>query len=591
MSEIVLKGPIAELREREVRLLSEMADYLGALGQPDADADRQRFLDIAEDLREMFLMVVIIGEFNAGKSTFVNALIGANLLKVGVTPTTDTVQLIRYSDAHNTASRIRSESIEEWFHPHDFGKGVVFVDTPGTGSVFAKHEQVAKGFLHRSDLVIFLLNAKRAFAETEKLYLELAKSYGKKIILVVNQADLLDHHEYNQVLSFVRTQADELLDLRVEKPFMVSAKKYIAKERGDPNMIPAARGDWGMDELRRHLRSLFNQVDPAKQKLLAQLDMIRSTGDRYNGGVKSRLRLITQDVLQTAEIEKELGGQADSLTKQLDSTMGEIKKTLERVKQRGNEFIDKRFNPLTAIRGTNKEKLREEFVSQVVGDAIILIKSYSEQYVNAVVDGSRVYFRGVVERLNKIQAVLESESKSLDAATYADQRSALQTALNQANAHLLMVSDNTIMKQVEDSLESSQTAIIGSTATAILGLLTLLVSLAQGAAVGAVLGPVAILGGGAAAYFFYRKSITDAKAELEKRLTELEQKYRTELSELTRREQARMVQYGQGILNPITTQLKGLAQRYQEQSNQLDRFMKQADELTQAIKAVKEASD
>ena len=124
---------------------------------------------------------------------------GSSLLPVGITPTTEAIELIRYGDVPNRKPTLREDGIREWSHPNTGAPGVALVDTPGTGSVFQKHETVAKSFLHRSDLVIFVVSAKRALAETERLYLELAKNYGKKIILVVNQIDLLQPKEPTEV--------------------------------------------------------------------------------------------------------------------------------------------------------------------------------------------------------------------------------------------------------------------------------------------------------------------------------------------------------------------------------------------------------
>ena len=53
--------------------------------------DRRRLRDVAKDLGEMFFLVAVIGEFNAGKSTFINALIGDRLLPMGITPTTEAI--------------------------------------------------------------------------------------------------------------------------------------------------------------------------------------------------------------------------------------------------------------------------------------------------------------------------------------------------------------------------------------------------------------------------------------------------------------------------------------------------------------------
>ena len=69
MTSIVLEGPIADAREQEVRLLHEVADILGQMGA-DSAADRKRLQQNAADLQEMFFLVVVVGEFNAGKSTF-----------------------------------------------------------------------------------------------------------------------------------------------------------------------------------------------------------------------------------------------------------------------------------------------------------------------------------------------------------------------------------------------------------------------------------------------------------------------------------------------------------------------------------------
>src|SRR3954447_7477431 len=126
---MVLEGPIAELREREVRLLYDVAEYVGGMG-PEGANDKKRLLETAQDLREMFLMVVIIGEFNAGKSTFVNALLGEPILPMGITPTTDVIELVRYSPAKGSKPEMRGEAIREWHHPNTGASGVVIVDTP-----------------------------------------------------------------------------------------------------------------------------------------------------------------------------------------------------------------------------------------------------------------------------------------------------------------------------------------------------------------------------------------------------------------------------------------------------------------------------
>src|SRR5207249_108943 len=151
--------------------------------------------------------------------------------------------------------------------------------------------QTAKSFLHRSDLVIFVISAKRAFAETERLYLELAKNFGKKIIVVVNQSDLLSPKEQGEVKTFVQQQIDELLNLR-PPIFMVSAKKALQGEKSGGLLSGLVGGpgkdDYGMNAVREYLRQTFEQVPPAKQKLLAPLDLLRNIAARYRQQIQDK---------------------------------------------------------------------------------------------------------------------------------------------------------------------------------------------------------------------------------------------------------------------------------------------------------------
>lgn len=591
MAGIVLEGPLAELREREVKLLYDVAEYLNSLGS--AEEDRKRLLDSAADLKEMFLMVVIIGEFNAGKSSFVNALLGDPLLPMGITPTTDAIELIRYAPVKETSPKQRNDALREWYHPNTGAPGVVIVDTPGTGSVFAKHEQIAKSFLHRSDLVIFVISAKRAFAETERLYLDLARNYGKKIIIVVNQADLLEGREYQEVRDFVGKQIDELLDIR-PPIFMVSAKKSL---QGDKTAAPSssiARGDWGMDFVRDHLRQTFEQVPPAKQKLTAQIGLMENLAEKYRGTLGSRLNLVSGDTSQAEDIQRDVETHAASLDQQLTSTMIELHNILEDVRRRGESFIDERLKVLNALRGLDKEKISSDFEKQVVADAVTRLKNTSEAYVNSVVDGSRAYWRGVIDRLSKIEQILQAEGGALDAATYADQRAALQNALTTANAQLQSVSDQSVVENLQQTFNQNVRGFAISVTGVITGLVAFLLSAATGISAaqgltivfGVIFAPIALIGGGIGAAVYYNKATGDAKNQLSNSLKTLEDSYRTALTDLTSRERSRLLQYGKQILAPVFSQLHTLTARYRDQQSQLDNYLKQAQGLKAEIDAV-----
>lgn len=593
MQTIVLEGPLAALRESEIRLITDIAATLAEMGDVTAE-DRRRLLDVVTDLRDLFFLVVVIGEFNAGKSSFINALLGDDLLPVGITPTTEVIELMRYAEATTRTPQLREDGTREWVHPGVGAPGVAIVDTPGTGSVFQRHEVTAKAFLHRSDLVIFVISAKRAFAETERLYLELAKNYGKKIILVVNQIDLLQPREQDEVRRFIERQVEDLLDLR-PLLFMVSAKEALAARRtGTPSI-----GDpGGVEAVRAHLRGVFNQAPPAKQKLLAQLDMAEQVVRRIQKIVQGNADLVSADTAKVRDVERELEQQAVGLDAQLVTARAEIERVFEGVRQRGLSFIDANLSIRRLGRAPKRETLQAEFQNEVVGRALRDINDATSGYINAVVDQSRRYWRGIIDRLNQLRDLLEQELSGLDAGVYAEQRENLQEAIRIAEAELKSYSSGHIVGEMQHVFETNMSAFTASTAAALAGLIVaLLGAAAPGPLVGVAGGiaaaplalpavligaPLALVGGGLALRY-YRRISWQTKRDFNARIDQLEKTYREALSDLTQKERSRLTQYGKQVLTPIFSRLDVLARRYAAQQTALRDHLDQIATLRRGI--------
>lgn len=569
-----VEGALAALREREIAIFSEAAGTLVEMGET-ANADRKRLLDMAQDLRDLFFLVVVIGEFNAGKSTFINALLGDELLAMGITPTTEAIHIIRYGDQAVRKPDLRPDGLYEWRHPKTGAPGVALVDTPGTGSVFQKHEQTAKAFLHRSDLVIFVISAKHAFAETERLYLSLARDYGKKIILVVNQTDLLDPAERQQVRRFVERQVEELLDL---KPliFMVSAKEGLRAVRaGEADLH-------GIEAVRAHLRGLFNEAPPARQKLLAQISTAEKIIERYYDVSKNSADLVSADKHKLEDIQRELGQQSDGLSGQLAAARAQVDAVFESMRLRGLNFIDKHLSVRNLARPQSREVLQQQFQDEVVGRALRDVSDASSNYINALIDNSRSYWRGVIDRLNQLQRLLESELTGLDAGIYAEQREALQDAIRIAEAELKSYSTGQVIGEIEEGFRTNLNGFAMSAGATLVGLILLILGIgAPGPVVGigaAVLAlpatlvgaPVALVGG-VIALRYLRRVAADSKRELNIRVDALIKTYHQALDELTEKERNRLSQYGNQVLTPIFSRLKVLSERYGAQLTQINR--------------------
>src|SRR6185436_10462763 len=222
------------LSDDERRLLAEeralLGDLQAVLARLDVEAaDQETFLRSLRQLDELFLLVVV-GEFNAGKSAFINALLGQRVLEEGVTPTTTRIGLLKYGPVvHREAHESGLDVITA---PVEMLRDINIVDTPGTNAVLREHETLTREFVPRSDLVLFVTSADRPFTESERAFLQSIRDWGKKIVVVVNKIDILETEaDLQRVLAFVEQNAQQLLAVRPEV-FPVAARLALRAKTG-----------------------------------------------------------------------------------------------------------------------------------------------------------------------------------------------------------------------------------------------------------------------------------------------------------------------------------------------------------------------
>ena len=172
-------------------------------------------------LDELFL-IVVAGEFNAGKSALLNALLGEKALLEGATPTTSRVTLVKWGQ--QPAEQIVDEAFAIYTYPLPILKELNIVDTPGTNAVIRKHERLTDEFVPRSDLVLFITSADRPMTESERQFLERILNWGKKVVFILNKIDIFDDSaSLGEVQAFVIKHASALLGDAPDL-FPVSAK-------------------------------------------------------------------------------------------------------------------------------------------------------------------------------------------------------------------------------------------------------------------------------------------------------------------------------------------------------------------------------
>lgn len=182
------------------------------------------------------LLVTVMGEFNAGKSTFVNALLGEEVAPMGITPTTATINILKYGaerkgrvvylddtardvewkDVPALLKGLRAEEakrirVVEVLYPLETLQRVNVVDTPGLNSIHPEHEATARRFIAEADAVVWLFSVDQAAKATEGAALDKIKAEGKKILGVLNKIDRCTPEELEQIRAHVtRSVGDEL---------------------------------------------------------------------------------------------------------------------------------------------------------------------------------------------------------------------------------------------------------------------------------------------------------------------------------------------------------------------------------------------
>jgi len=337
------------LRE-ERRILNDVRTSLVRFGASDENiAPLERSI---EQLDELFLLVVV-GEFNAGKSAFVNALAGRMLMDEGVTPTTARVTTVRYEDIN-------------------------IVDTPGTNAVIREHEAITAGFVPRADLVLFVTSADRPFTETERAFLEQIRSWGKKIVIVINKIDILaGARELEEVRSYVADNARRLLGLTPEI-FAVSARAAFRAKTGEPQQWASS----GFEALESYIRRTLDSASRTRLKLLNPLGVGAALIERYAAAARERRAELSQDVALIEDVERQLDGYERDMAGGFDGRMAAVDNVLLEMERRGHDFFDDTMRIGRVIDLLNRSRMQEGFERQVVADAPQQI----ETRVTAVID-------------------------------------------------------------------------------------------------------------------------------------------------------------------------------------------------------------
>lgn len=417
------------LNRSEEDLLVDERSLLQRLGldlsRLEASTEDQRRLEQAQvQLDELFLLVVV-GEFNAGKSAFINALLGQSLLEEGATPTTVRVHRIHHGE---TISRtVQEADLEIIAAPVDWLREINIVDTPGTNAVIQRHQEITEDFVPRSDLVLFVTSADRPFSESERVFLDRVRAWGKKVVIIVNKVDILDDADVARVRAFVGENAVKLLG--VEPPiFLVSAKlaqraklanqqttqpaPLAASQPIPPGQFPVTQSTtqptvlelWSasrFEPLERYILDTLDEQERLRLKLLSPLGVAAKLRDKYAGIAATRLDVLGDDFTTIDTVEHDLDSFSEDMRRDFQFRLGQIDATLYAMSDRGIAFIDQWLRIGRVFDLANSAKVREAFEREVVADTNIQLERQINDLIDWMVEREHKQWQGVMGYLNR----------------------------------------------------------------------------------------------------------------------------------------------------------------------------------------------
>src|SRR6266571_4778079 len=332
-----VKGHVAVLRQRTVHNLEELSDRTKQFELSKLPGELDTF---RQRLAANTYNVLVVGEAKRGKSSFVNALIGRDLLPTDVAIATN--QVFRVSQSPKDAYRLRFEddSSQEITAAEllDYGSqviadrenisrinleqlrwievdvpvrflppGVSFLDTPGLGSLYAAHAQITQHFIPHADAVVFVLDSSQPMGQFELDFVESILSATPHIFFIQTKIDLYDKEDWQKILQ--RNEAilqDRFKDRLIEPCIWPISSRNLMKaaETGNSAFLKVSRQKELLDALEMFLFKVAGWNRCADALLIA--DHFYTTSRKLLAG-----RLAGLEDKSTDELSSEQLGAAD----------------------------------------------------------------------------------------------------------------------------------------------------------------------------------------------------------------------------------------------------------------------------------------
>lgn len=581
MDQKVLTNDQVLLLQKEKLILGNSLSVLSRF--PLDDGAVQKLRQAITQLDELFL-VVVVGEFNAGKSALINALLGAEILEEGVTPTTASVKLLRYGE--HVGEQVVDEGFSMVNYPLELLKEINFVDSPGTNALNREHERLTVDYVPRSDHVLFISSADRPMTESERQFLERIISWGKKVSIVINKVDILENPEaVEKVLTFTKEAAQKILGLEPEV-FLVSAKQaQKASHMPEGPEKQTLRLQSGMPALEHFLKNTLDNSSRLRQKLLNPVGVARRLQEEAVALNGLQSKELSADLDLVASLEAMVDKHEQDLRAELPPRLAEVDNILHTFEKRGLDFFDSKLKLSNIFNLAKSDMIKLQFQEEVQADVASEIENKVRELIDWMVDKDLDVWYRISKALERRQqeAEMQADNHALD--TQTERRHELIGRVSQSIRTVVSGFDR--KKQVEeigDLVQDSvaKTALFGVGAAGI-GVLVATVITARALDITGIVagGTLALLG-----LFVIPYKRKQAKDNFIARMVEMRQELRDTLGKTFRTEFGNAIARLRDNISPYTAFVHAENARVQTDQATLANLANELDELKKEIDTI-----
>jgi small GTP-binding protein len=403
------KFALASIAQAGMQLCRELTDEEG----------QRLYQSLLAKIAEDRFNLAVLGSFNRGKSTLMNAILGMDRLPTGILPHTSVITTVTYGSQEQVlircagwalSQKIPLEKLDDYItergNPGNhrratvaeiqlpaeiLRRGLSLIDTPGIGSGIAANTNTTERFLPEIDGAIFVSSVESPIGETEVRFLRRIYKEVGKVFVVINKLDLLSEKDQREVLAFVNTHLEAELKARDFSLFAISAKSALnAKLRGDKESLKKS----GLLQLEQAI-SEFLSAEKASHFCNRVLDRLAELLKRQKLEIEISLRANDREH-STEKLREDFKREIKDLSANASSIASSLRAKLSReIPKELRVLLDSFFVQLA-------ESVRRRFLSQWTSHSVLFSSSKRDRLLREM---ATVCEQAMIEQLDAMASL------------------------------------------------------------------------------------------------------------------------------------------------------------------------------------------